>query len=107
MFTYAKTVLQKISTAVKEKYPQKIVSVIAFGSKVRGDHGEGSDFDVLVIVKEPSTEVQEGIIDIFIEEEMRSGISFDPVIKSLAGFELEKQHHTPFYENILNEGVSV
>jgi predicted nucleotidyltransferase len=107
MYEHVKTELKKISTALKEKYPDTILSVIAFGSRVRGDHTERSDFDVLVVVENRDAAIEEGIVDIFVEEEMKTGISFDPVIKTAGSMELEKQHHTPFYENISTEGIPV
>jgi predicted nucleotidyltransferase len=79
----------------------------AFGSRVRGDHMEGSDFDVLVIVHQRTVAIEEAIMEVFVEEEIRSGISFDPVIKTAHSFELEKQLHTPFFENIQKEGIQV
>ena len=107
MYSHEKKVLERISSSLKRKYPENIVSVYAFGSRVRGDHAEGSDFDVLVIVKKRFIAVEEAIIDAFVEEEMNSGVSFDPVIKTLSSFELEKHHHTPFFENIEQEGITL
>ena len=46
MYSHIKTVLERISSFLKKKYPENIVSVYAFGSRARGDHTEGSDFDV-------------------------------------------------------------
>lgn len=79
----------------------------AFGSRIRGDHDRRSDFDILVIVKKKNPKVEAVIIDAFLEDEAESGISFDPVIKSLASFELERKHNTPFYENVVRDGVFV
>ena len=107
MYSHEKTALERISSSLKKKYPENIVSVYAFGSRVRGDHAEGSDFDILVIVKNRSITVEEAIIDAFVEEEMKSGVSFDPLIKTLSSFELEKQHHTPFFKNIEQEGIAL
>ena len=42
-----------------------------------------------------------------VEEELRSGIPFDPVIKDSASFALERRHHSPFYENVSREGIAV
>ena len=53
MYSHEKTVLEKEGN---------IVSVYAFGSRVRGDHAEGSDFDILVIVKNRSIAVEEAIM---------------------------------------------
>ena len=99
--------LERISFTLKKKLPEDIIAIYAFGSRVRGDYREGSDFDILVIVKNRTIKIEETIIDVFVEEEMESGLSFDPLIKTVSSFELEKQHHTPFYQNIQNEGIPV
>lgn len=44
-------------------------------------------------------------MDIFVGEELKSGISFTPVIKDVESFEREREYHTPFYENIIKEGI--
>jgi predicted nucleotidyltransferase len=107
MFSQAESVLKHIEHRLRASYPEYIVSVIVFGSRVRGDHNEDSDFDVLVVVKNRTIEIEEEIMGIFVEEELQSGIYFDPLIKSVESFELEKSHHSPFYQNVMNEGIAV
>ncbi len=107
MHFYEKRTLEKISSTLKKNLHGDLIAIYAFGSRVRGDHREGSDFDILVIVKNRTLKIEETIIDVFVEEEMESGLSFDPLIKTASSFELEKQHHTPFYQNIQNEGIPV
>jgi len=107
MYSHAHEALTKINKVLKKKFADILVSMYAFGSRVRGNHTEDSDFDVLVIVTERTPAVESTIIDAFVEEEMRSGLSFDPVIKDIESFELEKRHHTPFYENIQREGILI
>jgi predicted nucleotidyltransferase len=79
----------------------------AFGSRARGDHDAWSDFDVLVVVRDRSPEIESGVIGIIVDEELEAGLNFTPVIKDVTAFELEKRHHTPFYENVTREGVLV
>ena len=105
VFEYARKSLEKISATLRKAFPDRIVSITAFGSRVRGDHTGESDFDVLVVVENRSPELEDRILSVFVEEEMRSGVSFDPLIKSLESFELEKRYGTAFYENITSEGV--
>ena len=61
----------------------RLEGIYAFGSRVRGDHGGESDLDLLVVVGERTPEVERAVIDSGVEEELRSGIPFDPVIKGL------------------------
>ncbi|MBF0328018.1 MAG: nucleotidyltransferase domain-containing protein [Nitrospirae bacterium] len=107
MQIYEKESLQKIRQLLTDYLPQNFVSLYAFGSRVRGDFGEWSDFDILVIEKDKAPSIEAKVIDIFVEEEMQSGVSFSPVIKDLKAFEKEKNFHTPFYEAIEREGVLV
>ena len=107
MYQYARVALEKIGSSLRSAYPTQIVSIYAFGSRARGDHGGRSDFDVLVVVREKSVQLEERIIDRFVEQEVAGGISFDPVIKSEESFQQERRFRTLFYENIMSEGIPV
>lgn len=105
MYTYEKEILRRITRKLKEKFSGRIVSIYAFGSRVKGDHDEWSDFDVLVVVRDRDPGIESKIINAFVDEEIKSGLSFTPVIKDVRSFEKEKKFKTPFYENIMKEGV--
>ena len=105
MFTHEREGLKAVAQALRERLSDKIVSVHAFGSRVRGNHDEWSDFDLLVIVDGRSPALEEEVVGIIVEEEMKKRLSFAPVVKDIRQFEMEKRFHTPFYENIVKEGV--
>ncbi|MEW6570529.1 MAG: nucleotidyltransferase domain-containing protein [Nitrospirota bacterium] len=105
MYSYEKNILNRLTESLRQRFPERIMAIYAFGSRVRGDHGEWSDFDILVIVKDKTPEIETEIISLFVDEEMKSGIPFSIVIKDIKAFEMEKKLNTPFYENILKEGV--
>jgi hypothetical protein len=65
------------------------------------------DFDVLASCGGGTSRSSRGIIDAFVEEEMSGGIVFSPVVKDEEAFRQEMESHTPFYENVMNQGVSV
>lgn len=90
---------------IRSDLSDRIVMAYAFGSRVRGDYKEWSDFDVLVVVKDKTPELEAEIISIFVDHEMKNGLSFTPVIKDIETFEMEKRFKTPFFENIMKEGV--
>ena len=85
----------------------RLEGIYAFGSRVRGDHGAESDLDLLVVVAKRTPAVERAVIDSCVDEELRSGIPFDPVIKDSASFALERRYHSPFYENVSREGIAV
>jgi len=107
MFQHEKEALHRISERLHDSLSGRVVSVHAFGSRVRGDHEAWSDFDVLVVVRDKDSVIEHLIIGVFVDEELRSGTSFTPVIKDLRAFEMEKKLHTPFYEALVKEGVLV
>ena len=106
MYDYERNTLSHITERLRERFSERIIAVYAFGSRVRGDYHEWSDFDVLVVVRDRNISIEHEIIDIFVEEELQSGVIFAPVIKDMKSFEYEKNLHTPFYENIMKEGVA-
>jgi len=105
MFPHIKESAERVAEKLKKLFPERIIAIYAFGSRVRGNHGEWSDFDVLVLVKDKNPELVDGIIGIFADEEYEKGILFSPIIKDIAVFEGEKKYNTPFYQNIKKEGV--
>lgn len=105
MFNHEKNILNRLTKSIKERFPDRIMAIYAFGSKVRGDHGAWSDFDVLVIVKDKTPEIENEIVSFFVDEEIQSGVPFSPIIKDIKAFEMEKKFNTQFYNNISKEGV--
>lgn len=107
MYKHEKKILEQIARVLRERLPEAIISIYAFGSRVRGDHGEGSDFDVLVVVDGKTPAMEKEVVDVFVEEEMKTGIAFAPVIKDIKAFDAERRFNSPFYQNIMNEGVAL
>ena len=106
MLTHYRDALTRIADNVRRRYGERIVLVRAFGSRVRGDHHEWSDLDVLIVVRRRDQQIERGIVDACVEEEMAGGIGFSPVIKDEEAFNKEMVSHTPFYENVMSQGVS-
>lgn len=107
MFWFEKEALQRISSELRMRFSDRIKGIYVFGSRVRGDHSEWSDLDILVIVKDKDINLEKEIIEIFTEERLKTGIPFAPVIKDIKTFEREKELNTPFYQDILREGIMV
>jgi predicted nucleotidyltransferase len=105
MYAHEKNALNRIFEALRERFPERIKGAYVFGSKARGDHGEWSDFDILVVVKDRNPAIEQAIISIFVDEELRSGLVFAPLVKDLRAFESEKKYNSPFYENLTTEGI--
>lgn len=107
MTWFMKEALERISTRLKKAFPERIKALYVFGSRIRGDHSEWSDLDVLIIVKDKEIKIEKAIIDIFVEERLNTGIPFAPVIKDIKVFEDEKRLNTPFFQNLKKEGINL
>lgn len=107
MFSYQREALDRVVAHLRARFPDRIASVYAFGSRVRGDHATWSDLDILVVVRNRDPALVDEIVGVFVEEELERGLSFSPVVKDETAFDLEKRYHTPFYENVTREGISL
>ncbi|MEW6527867.1 MAG: nucleotidyltransferase domain-containing protein [Spirochaetota bacterium] len=107
MLTVEIEALQKIKERLLQIIPEHFVCMYAFGSRVRGDFTAGSDFDVLIVIKKKIPQLEDMIVSILVNEELKYNVSFSPLIKDEYAFELEKQYNSPFYDNIINEGIKI
>lgn len=89
---------------MKNSLGDELLTVIAFGSRIRGDFRDDSDFDVLILVKRRDKDTIAKIVNIFTNEELKIGIPFCPVVKSWEIFSMEKKFRTGFFRNIINVG---
>ena len=105
MFDHYQKALSAIARLLKTRFPDRIEHIYAFGSRVRGDYGEGSDFDVLIVVKNRTPDIEREIISIIVDAELSMDMSFTPVIKDSSSFAKEREVNSPFYTNIMHEGM--
>ncbi len=95
MLWIEKETLEKVVKRLLNALPHHIKLIYVFGSRVRGNHDEWSDLDILVVVKDKKPEIEKKIVDIFAEERLNTGIPFAPIIKDIKIFEEEKRLNTP------------
>jgi predicted nucleotidyltransferase len=74
MFSYEKNTIKRATERLREILGDNLVAVTAFGSRTRGDFNQGSDFDILVVVKKRTFDVIDAINNVFISEEDAAGI---------------------------------
>jgi predicted nucleotidyltransferase len=104
MFEHERKALERVVMALREEFGNRLIKVVAFGSRLRGDFHGDSDLDVLVVIDRVTVDDEGRIVSIFVREEMKSEVLFEPVLKSLESFEKERRYNTTFYRNIKREG---
>jgi len=82
--------------------------VILYGSEARGDAGPDSDIDLLILIDKDkvSFEDQKRIAYPLYDVELETGIPISPLIFSKKQWE-NRPFLTPFYVNIINEGIEL
>ena len=105
--------LNKIIKAMVEcyrvVYGRDIVEIVLYGSYARGDFTEGSDIDLVAVVRGSRLDLQEklkAIWDVSAELGLENDIIVSPTVIPYDEFMKYKQS-LPYYRNIAEEGCKV
>jgi predicted nucleotidyltransferase len=85
----------------------EVVRVYAYGSRVRGDAGLGSDLDLLVELREVTRAAKRQILDRAWELSLEEGYVISVVIVSHEAFEQGPLSLSEFARSIRREGVEI
>ena len=99
-------VLAEVRRHFEKVYGDRLVQLVLFGSQARGDAAEGSDIDLLVVLKGPVVSAQE----IERNSEFRSALCLNhDVVLSLLYMDEDRYltKQGPLLRNIQREGVPV
>jgi len=96
-----------------EEFKQKVINrfgnaeIILFGSKARGNWDEYSDIDILILLEhEPNTSIEEEIIDIGFEIEIKYDVVLGIIVHS-RNFWDSKGSLMPIHKEIERDGVQI
>lgn len=99
-----KAILAELRSRFEEIYGDRLVKMVLFGSQARGDANEGSDIDVLVVLKEQVNPGEEIKRTSHISAEL--SLQYDEVISCLFMDEHRFIYRNgPLLRNIRKEGI--
>src|SRR5688572_29981121 len=94
-------IAREYASRLRRKLGGHVGSIVLFGSRARGDAHEGSDFDVLILLDEPTQAQEDLALEAGTEMLDRYDAFFAPVTWSNAKW--ERMRRTPIGWNILRE----
>ncbi|MCC8175673.1 MAG: nucleotidyltransferase domain-containing protein [Bacteroidales bacterium] len=96
--------VEKIRQTIRSVAPN--AEIILYGSEARGDAREDSDFDVLILEDTDKISVarQEEFFGQFCDLLLSDGIMVSPYLTTKKEWE-NRPFKTPFYCNVMNEGI--
>lgn len=97
--------IELFARSIKERLGDRLIRVVLFGSRARGDAQEDSDYDCLIITREMTREVKDLVDDAAGEALLQTGavISAFPVTERAAN----SMPFSPFLMSARNEGVVI
>ncbi|TKG95724.1 nucleotidyltransferase domain-containing protein [Puteibacter caeruleilacunae] len=101
-----KEILLLIKRDIKKVEPN--ADIILYGSEARGDSSSDSDIDLLILVDKENLSYQDKAVisDPLYHIELQTGVQISPIIYTHTQWN-NRPFKTPFYINVMNEGVSL
>ena len=99
-------IVKQIRQAVRQTDPT--ATVILYGSEARGDARPDSDIDVLILLEGDKRDLQREseMSGALYDVELATGVLVSPMIMLRSQWE-NRPFKTPFYINVVNEGIQL
>jgi predicted nucleotidyltransferase len=100
-------VLKELKDLMENQLGDRLVKMVVFGSRARGDFDAESDTDIAIIVRELSRQLKYQILDTVAEIEMKFIIPLSVMVFSENEFERLKKRERRIALDIEKEGIPI
>ena len=99
--------LEEFLSRIRERLSLQITRIRLFGSEARGEATEESDIDLFIVVKSYSKELEASILDEAYELNLKHDVVITPLVYGEEEVNSPLFQITPFYKNVMEEGISL
>jgi len=100
-------IVKRFAQKLKYSLEDKIILLKLFGSKVRGDSSLDSDIDILLVVREKTSELRDLVFNILFDLDPYYEFKISPIIYSAFEYKRNEELESTFVETIKKEGVAL
>jgi len=102
-----KLALREYLQRLRQEYGREVLSVKLYGSKVRGDHHEDSDLDLLLRVGQDNRQAYAKMYLIASDIELKYDLILGMMLVGPTHYNLMRRLGEPLYQNVQREGVEL
>lgn len=100
-----RSALAEFAARLRDRFPLDIEAVRLYGSKARGTAGKESDVDVLILVRERTSEIDDATIAIVCDILDEFGVFIETVTMTTSSYRGAVAGEYPFALNVERESV--
>ena len=93
------------ASQLHQHYPKRVLNMVLFGSKARGDSQPWSDIDILIVADSEDWRFQHAISTLAARVSLEYDVVIGPRVVAQARWEHMKRHQFSLYRNVVSEGI--
>lgn len=98
-------VIEQFATETKQLFQDNLWAEYLFGSYATNRQTPGSDIDILIIVKHLTPDLQRQVSGLASDYSLQYNMYISPIVQDISIWEKNQQHHTLFYQDVVQQGI--
>ncbi len=86
-------------------FPDKVQSIVLYGSQARGDARQDADIDLFIVINQNSLSLKQALAEIAWQVQFTHNVIISDIIRSVDQFQQMTNERFPYFINLENEGI--